>query len=82
MIVEGEDNWSAWEAIGASRRIEDDGTVHPRFLRRGINAVLNAGDFANSDGTGDTLRPGGISAAGANAATEAAAIIDGDLHTF
>ena len=82
VIVEGEDNWSAWEAIGASRRIEDDGTVHPRFLRRGINAVLNAGDFANSDGTGDTLRPGGISAAGANAATEAAAIIDGDLHTF
>jgi len=82
VIVEGADHWRAWEAVEASRTIEEDGTVHPRFLRRDINAVLNAGQFENRVGASGRLKPGGISAAGANATRWAAAIIDGDPQTF
>ncbi len=77
--VSGRANWAAWQAPVGTRVLHEDGTVTPRFLRRNINATLNAGDFVYVS-EGDTL-VGGISGAGSNR-ERAHLAIDGDDSTY
>ena len=72
-------HWSAWQAPVGTRVLNEDGTVLPRFLRRNINAALNAGEFIYVS-EGDTL-VGGIAAAGSNLDLAHLAI-DGDDATY
>ena len=83
VLVEGLDHWRAWESGDGVRVIEDDGTVRPRFLRRDINAMLDAGEFMNT-ASGDTTY-GGISRVGVlpqGTDTLAVPILDGDIGTY
>jgi hypothetical protein len=72
-------HWQDWTAPNGTRIIHADGTVEPRFMRRDINAVLNAGEFRYVS-EGDTLT-GGIGDAGSNIELAALAI-DGDDATY
>ena len=81
VIVETRAHWRAWEAPDGVRVVEADGLVHPRFLRRDIDAVLNAAEFTNISGTDTTS--GGISAVGLRSDTlDAPLIMDGDPTTW
>ncbi|MEE3258737.1 MAG: discoidin domain-containing protein [Candidatus Latescibacterota bacterium] len=71
-------HWQDWTAPEGTRIIHADGTVEPRFIRRDINAVLNAGEFRYVS-EGDTLA-GGIGGAGSNI-ERAPLVIDGDDET-
>lgn len=77
--VSGAEQWSIWQAPLGARTVHPDGSVEPRFLRRDINAALDADQFIYVS-EGDTLT-GGIEAAGSNAQA-AALIIDGDPTTY
>jgi hypothetical protein len=80
VVIEGAEQWRAWSAPLGVREIVSDGTVLPRFLRAGTNAVANAGEFFRVDVEEDTLY-GGISAAGSNIET-AVHVIDGDPNSY
>ena len=80
VIVEGKDHWQAWETGDGARVIEEDGEVRPRFMRRDINAALDADQFVNISGEDTTT--GGISAVGVRDDTTAIFIIDGDPNTY
>ena len=80
LLVEGAEQWDAWQAPVGVHVIDADGTVRPRFLRAEINAVADAATFSRVGTEGDTL-VGGISQAGSNFAA-AVNIIDGDEQTF
>ena len=81
VVVESQRHWRDWDAPDGTRSVEADGTVQPRFLRRDLNAVLNAGEFTNVV-EGDTLA-GGIRAVGVRADTlDAPFILDGDPSTW
>ncbi|MCC7265483.1 MAG: gliding motility-associated C-terminal domain-containing protein [Candidatus Latescibacteria bacterium] len=79
VVVEGAKMWRAWEAPEGVRIIEADGNMRPFFLRRDVNACLNAADFI-SMADGDTVI-GGIGARGVPADTLSSLIIDGDPNT-
>ncbi|HIL11708.1 MAG TPA: hypothetical protein EYG11_23725, partial [Candidatus Latescibacteria bacterium] len=72
-------HWQDWTVPRGTSIIRADGTVEPRFMRRDINAVLNAGQFRYVS-EGDTLT-GGIDAAGSNI-EQAPFVIDGDETTY
>ncbi|MBT4976132.1 MAG: hypothetical protein HOL51_01715 [Gemmatimonadetes bacterium] len=72
-------HWQDWTVPRGTSIIRADGTVEPRFMRRDINAVLNAGQFRYVS-EGDTLT-GGIDAAGSNI-EQAPFVIDGDEATY
>jgi hypothetical protein len=78
VVVETPEHWRAWKAPEGVRLIRPDGSVEPRYLRRDIDAVLNAGQYEYLS-EGDTLA-GGIRRAGCNLAAAALAI-DGDPAT-
>ena len=81
VIVDGPAQWLAWESADGLRVVEDDGLVRPRYLRREVNAALNATEFINIAGK-DTI-PGGISDVGALADTlDAPFIMDGYPNTW
>jgi hypothetical protein len=82
VIVEGRDHWLAWDGVAVGRQVGDDGVLRPRFLRRGINAALNAPEFDVRIGRTNRTRPAGIVAVGASAPAVAAPIIDGDDATY
>jgi hypothetical protein len=81
VIVEGKAHWLAWDGVAVGREIDEDGTLRPRFLRRRINAALNAPEFEVKVGTSGTTRPAGIWRMGAGRRDDAAVIIDGDDAT-
>ncbi len=62
-------DWDAWQRPGNAIEISR-GKAAPRFVRRNIDAVANAGDFG-----------GGIRAAGSNSG-DAGNLIDGSLSSF
>ncbi|MXX38954.1 MAG: discoidin domain-containing protein [Gemmatimonadetes bacterium] len=62
-------DWDAWQRPGNAIEISR-GKAAPRFVRRNIDAVANAGDFG-----------GGIRAAGSNGG-DAGNLIDGSLSSF
>lgn len=78
VLVNTADHWQAWEAPIGVRVVHADGTVEPRFLRRDINAALNAGQFRYVS-EGDTLT-GGILAG--TDLENAHLAIDGDMATY
>jgi len=71
-------DWETWDVADGAAVIEADGTVRPRFLRRDINASLNADEFRYVS-QGDTLT-GGVHIAGSNA-NAASLVMDGDPST-
>lgn len=79
VIVDQASHWQVWEAPIGAQVVEADGTVLPRFLRRDVNAMRDAGEFKAVVGDGDTL-VGGIRQAGSNP-DAAPFIMDGDLGT-
>jgi len=81
VVINGAAQWRAWESADGLRVVEADGLVRPRFLRRDVNAALNAAEFINIAGK-DTIT-GGISSVGARPDTlDAPLIMDGDLATW
>lgn len=75
LVVNTQADWEAWVSPTGVRVVVADGTVEPRFLRRNMNAALDASRFRYVS-EGDTLT-GGILAAGSNR-TQADLVIDGD----
>ena len=73
LIVEASD-WPEWNFPKGSVDFGDEG-VRPHFVRRQINASLNAGAFSREDVTG------GIRRAGTNLAG-AAQLMDGQEETY
>ena len=82
VLITRPEHWEAWESPPGVRLIGEDGSVEPRFLRRSINATLDAGAFEYIDPyvTSDTLQ-GGISAVGSGRES-APFLLDGDLETY
>ena len=74
--------WREWSAPEGTIAISPDGRVSPVFIRKSINAALNADQFAVLGDFGDEEeRLGGISGAGTNPGM-AGLILDGDEETF
>jgi hypothetical protein len=81
IVIDEPEHWQTWAAPVGSAVVGDDGTVRPRFLRRDINAVVNAPEFVTVNVDQDTIVGGGIDLAGSN--PEAAAnVMDGDPDTY
>ena len=80
VVIDQAAHWAEWEAPIGTHVITAEGAVLPRFLRRDINAALNAMEFETPEAGGDTL-VGGIRRAGSSAA-QAPFIMDGDQGTY
>ena len=80
VVIDRAAHWAAWEAPIGTHVVAAEGVVLPRFLRRDINAALNAVEFETAEAGGDTL-VGGIRMAGSSAA-QAPFTIDGDQATY
>ena len=76
VVADQEDHWHHWTFPSGTLEVSDGGEIHPTFVRRDINACLNATEFV---GAGD--KPGGIFAVGSNA-RDASKIMDGDRETY
>ena len=76
IVVEGEEQWREWSYPKGTLDISEDGGVHPVYIRKNINACLNARDFTYGDGI-----QGGILDVGSNA-DDADNVIDGDPTTY
>ena len=66
-------HWRAWGVVGGTVEIAPDGSVSPRFLRKNINAALDALEFSTEDTQGGVL-------VGSNPA-DANLVLDGDMST-
>ncbi len=78
LTVSGDGHWRDWlGAVGGY--LVEEGEVRPRYLRRGINAMLNATDF-EVIASGDTII-GGVRQVGTGRET-AALVMDGDPLTY
>ena len=73
ILVDRSSLWEAWDVAGGTVEITRDGAVRPRFIRKNINAALDAPGFSSEDGRGGTI-------AGSNA-RDARLVIDGDMTT-
>ena len=80
VVIDQAAHWAAWDAPVGTHLVAPEGVVLPRFLRRDINAALNAMEFETAEAGGDTL-VGGIHKAG-NSAEQAPFILDGDQATY
>ena len=80
VVIDQAAHWAEWEAPVGTHVITAEGAVLPRFLRRDINAALNAMEFETPEAGGDTL-VGGIRRAGSSTA-QAPFIMDGDQDTY
>ena len=74
-VAVDERDWAQWEVAAGTVQFGPQG-VRPHLIREQINAALDAPNFASDDGV-----PGGVRAAGVNAA-EAGQVIDGQAQTF
>ena len=80
IVVDRSSHWEQWAVAGGTAEITADGSVGPRFLRKGINAALDAAEFDNeAQGAAFDDGPGGVRA-GSNE-SEAQFLIDGDPAT-
>ena len=80
VVIDQAAHWAEWEAPIGTHVVTAEGVVLPRFLRRDINAALNAMEFETPEAGGDTL-VGGIRRAGSSDA-QAPFIMDGDQDTY
>ncbi len=79
--VQGAGQWQTWIAPPGVRVVREDGVVTPRFLRRDLNALSDAGTFQYVLPLAADTLVGGIRSAGTNAKL-APALLDGDLGTY
>ena len=82
VLVEGRAHWQAWDGAAVARQVDEAGTLRPRFVRREINAALNATEFEVKTSRGTDTRQAGIWRVGAGPAASASVIIDGDDETY
>lgn len=76
IVVDNSAHWQQWAVAGGTVEITPDGSVGPRFIRKNVNAALNAVDFATDlEGSAFDDGPGGAKA-GSNDG-EASLLIDG-----
>lgn len=80
VVVEGAQQWAAWQVPEGAAVLGEDGSVSPRLLRQHTNVTLDAGDFFFYDGDQDTIY-GGVRIARSGAETAEFAI-DGDPTTY
>ena len=73
IIVDAPEHWEAWHLKAGLSYISPDGSISPRFIRKRVNAALDAPRYA-------VQLEGGVSA-GSNE-EDAGNIIDGDPTTF
>ena len=73
IVVDRPSHWEAWTVNAGISDIRPDGSIAPRFVRKEINAALDASEYAVKE-------RGGVDA-GTNLHL-AGNLIDGDLHTF
>jgi len=76
VVVDTQDHWSYWTFPKGILELTEDGKARPVFVRKNINASLNAGDFVH----GADIR-GGISGGGSNLG-DGPNLIDGDPNTY
>ena len=76
IVVDRRSHWENWAFPRGVLEITDEGEMRPIFIRKNINAALDAQDFVNVMG----IR-GGISDAGSNL-RDAVNLLDGDPNTF
>jgi hypothetical protein len=79
VVVEGAEQWAAWQAPEGAAVVGEDG-LSPRLLQRRTNVTLNAERFFFYDGDQDTIY-GGVRIARSGAETAELAI-DGDPTTY
>ena len=70
VIIDRAEEWRSWSFPSDIVEITEEGRVHPRLIRRDIDAVSDRSEFG-----------GGVLAAGSNP-EDAPNILDGDLETF
>ena len=75
IVVQTKDDWMQWRYPKDVVEITDDGKVRPVYIRKDINACLDALSFIHDDDV-----RGGIRNAGSNQ-EDAINVVDGDLHT-
>ena len=73
IVVDRPSHWEAWTVNAGISDIRPDGSIAPRFVRKEINAALDASEYAVKE-------RGGVDA-GTNLHL-AGNLIDGDPHTF
>jgi len=73
ILIDRRSLWEGWTVAGGTVEISPGGTVRPRFIRKNINAALDAPRFSSEDAQGGTI-------AGSNA-RDGRLIIDGDMST-
>ena len=76
VVMDTEDHWNHWSFPIDIADITPEGTIAPRYIRKGVNAVLSATEFVY-----DKTKQGGIREVGSNA-REAQNIMDEDPSTF
>ncbi|MBI4531105.1 MAG: discoidin domain-containing protein, partial [Candidatus Latescibacteria bacterium] len=69
VMFDTKEDWSAWKAAKGTVEITEDGWVTPAFVRKDINASLNAREFG-----------GGVKAG--SAPDKAEETVDGDMTTW
>ena len=80
VTIDRRTEWAQWDVAGGTIEITDDGSVGPRFMRKNVNAALDATAYAfEADGQAFDDGPGGVYV-GSNA-QDAHFLIDGDMTT-
>jgi hypothetical protein len=75
-------DWSQWKAMKGTIEITEDGWAKPTFIRKNVNAAVNAHEFViEKDAQGAPSRWGGIIGAGSNP-DRARSILDGNMTTW
>ena len=82
LVYNSRNHWlENWTFPKGTLEITLDGRVRPRFIKKNINASLNASEFiAEKNSKGESVRWGGILGAGSNPG-RAANILDGNIFT-
>ena len=74
-------DWEKWVFPVGTLELSGDGLVKPKFVKKNINASLNAGEFVVEREGNKPTKWGGISGVGSNSA-RAANIFDGEVDTW
>ena len=78
IVMVGEEQWQEWSYPKGMLSFGEDGSFQPLYIRKNINACLNAQEFTYGSRNG--IR-GGISDVGSNP-DDAGRVMDGDLMTY
>ena len=80
VVVEGAEQWAAWQVPEGAAVFGEDGSVAPRLLRQRMNVTLDAGNFRFLAADQDTIY-GGVHIVRSGVETAELAI-DGDTTTY